>query len=527
MIDLSPDHLEIVARILAERVPACEVRAFGSRATWTAKDHSDLDLAIACEGPLPPAALARLQEAFEESRLPMRVDVVDWHALAEDFREAIEGDCVVLQEAASRADEWPTVTLDEALKINPTRPLTRGAATPFVAMADLVENQRLLPALADREFQGGGSRFRNGDTLLARITPSLENGKTAYVSVLPNGVIGHGSTEFIVLAAREGVTDQKFVYYLALSPEFRSHAIAQMTGSSGRQRVPAGAIRGYKFRLPPLDEQRRIARILGALDDKIELNRRMNATLEEMARALFRSWFVDFDPVHAKAEGRPTGLPAHLDALFPATFEPSELGDIPAGWSVKPLGEVIAVYGGNTPSTKEPTYWGGTYPFATPKDLSTLNGSILSSTARRLTKKGLARIHSGLLPVGTVLLSSRAPIGYLAVTEIAVATNQGVIAMVCDGTVGSSYMLHWTRENMDSIKAVSIGTTFAEVSKSTFREIPLVLPCEAVHAAWQDFIAPMYEILVLCTHESRALAEQRDALLPRLLSGELRLPADV
>ena len=116
-----------------------------------------------------------------------------------------------------------------------------------------------------------------------------------------------------------------------------------MTGTSGRQRVPSDAVEDFEFALPPLEEQRAIARVLGALDDKIELNRRMSETLEEMARALFRSWFVDFDPVRAKAEGRPSGLPPDLDALFPASFEASELGEIPAGWEVKALGDVVDV----------------------------------------------------------------------------------------------------------------------------------------------------------------------------------------
>ena len=265
--------------------------------------------------------------------------------------------------------------------------------------------------------------------------------------------------------------------------------------------------------------------VLGALDDKIELNRRMSETLEEMARALFRSWFVDFDPVRAKAEGRPSGLPPDLDALFPASFEASELGEIPAGWEVTPAGEAMAVYGGSTPSTKEPSYWGGEHCFATPKDLSTLQEPILASTARHLTDAGVARIRSGLLPVGTVLLSSRAPIGYLAVTEMPAAINQGIVAMVCDGPVGAPYALHWTRSNMNAIETRAGGTTFAEISKSSFREIPFLVPRESAHAAWQSLVSPLYDLVSSNARQSRALAEQRDALLPRLASGDLRIAA--
>jgi len=175
-----------------------------------------------------------------------------------------------------------------------------------------------------------------------------------------------------------------------------------------------GIIRSFTLIIPTHAEQRAIAHILGTLDDKIELNRRMNETLEAMARTLFKSWFVDFDPVRAKMEGRDPRLPNHIADLFPDRLEDSELGAIPAGWEIKTVGEFVTVVGGSTPSTKELTYWNeGTHCWATPKDLSALTVPVLLNTERRITDAGLAQISSGLLPAGTVLLSSRAPIGYL------------------------------------------------------------------------------------------------------------------
>jgi type I restriction enzyme S subunit len=168
--------------------------------------------------------------------------------------------------------------------------------------------------------------------------------------------------------------------------------------------------------VPPVAEQQAIAHILGTLDDKIELNRKTNETLEAMAKALFKSWFVDFDPVRAKAEGRPTGLPDEISELFPDSFENSDLGEIPRGWRVAPVGEVVECVGGSTPSTSEPDYWdGGEYFWATPKDLSSLSEPFLLETAKKITASGVERISSGILPAGTVLLSSRAPVGYVAV----------------------------------------------------------------------------------------------------------------
>ncbi len=157
------------------------------------------------------------------------------------------------------------------------------------------------------------------------------------MDILSSGAVASASTEFIVLSGREGVTNDLYVYYLARDPRFRAYAIKRMAGTSGRQRVPTSAVENYRFEIPPLPEQRAIAHILGTLDDKIELNRLINRTLETIARAIFKSWFVDFDPVWANSEGRPYPLDPDTLALFPDTFQDSELGDLPAGWGVVPL----------------------------------------------------------------------------------------------------------------------------------------------------------------------------------------------
>jgi type I restriction enzyme S subunit len=194
----------------------------------------------------------------------------------------------------------------------------------------------------------------------------------------------------------------------------------------------------------------------GALDDKIELNRRMNATLEAMARALFQSWFVDFDPVRAKLDGRqPVGLDPDTAALFPA-------GHIPKGWSIEPVGQVVECVGGGTPSTSEPKYWGGgRHHWTTAKDFSSLQAPILLDTSRKLTDAGISRISSGLLPAGTLLLSSCAPVGYLAIASMPVAINQGFIALKCNHRATNFFMLNWCYTNMAEIQSRATGTTFA------------------------------------------------------------------
>ena len=317
--------------------------------------------------------------------------------------------------------------------------------------------------------------------------------------------------------------DSLFLYYLFSSPLMRERILNQGIGSS----VPGfnlGQLKAINLRLPPVVEQRAIAHILGTLDDKIELNRRMNETLEAMARAIFKSWFVDFDPVRAKAESRDPGLPQSIADLFPDRLEDSELGEIPEGFSVSTIGGEARVVGGGTPSTANPDFWeGGTVHWATPKDLAPLRSPVLLDTERRITEAGLQQISSGLLPVGTVLLSSRAPIGYLVIAEVPVAVNQGFIALVCEKTLPNYYVRLWAKNNMQAIEGRANGTTFLEVSKANFRPLPVVVPSQSVLDAFKTRVEPLHRRMVSNLRESHALASLRDTLLPKLISGELRV----
>ncbi len=426
--------------------------------------------------------------------------------------------------------EWQTLAFSEAVEINPAVRLKFGEVYPFVDMQAVDPNSRTVLASELRPFSGGGAKFQPGDTLMARITPCLENGKIARFFSGDQQSLAHGSTEFIVIRGKEGITDNDFVYYLARSEIVRDYAISQMTGTSGRQRVPTEALAHLYVPIPPLKEQQTIAETLGALDDKIELNRRMNETLEAMARAIFKSWFVDFEPLRAKIDGRwrrgqsLPGLPADLYDLFPDSFEDSDLGKIPGGWRIAPIGETVDVVGGSTPRTEESSFWDdGVHCFATPKDLSQLDGPILFATQRKITDSGLAEIGSGLLPVGTVLLSSRAPIGYTAIAETPVAVNQGIAAVLCGDTVPNYYAYFWIKENLDVILSHANGSTFLEISKGNLRRIDMLVPQRRILNRFCDLVAPLFRRLTDNLTDSRTLAAIRDALLPKLISGEIRV----
>ncbi len=393
-----------------------------------------------------------------------------------------------------------------------------GGDVPWIGIKDATENygRRLTDTFQHTNELGianSSARILPANTVCLSRTASV-----GYVVVMGKPMAT--SQDFVNWVCSDAL-DHRFLKYVLLAEH---SAFLRFASGTTHQTIYFPEVKAFHVCLPPLPEQRAIAYILGTLDDKIELNRRMNETLEAIARALFKSWFVDFDPVRAKAEGRDPGLPQHLADLFPDSFEDSELGEIPSGWKVKSIGGLADVIGGTTPSTKEPAYWdGGTHAWATPKDLSGLSVPVLLDTERRITDTGLSQVGSGLLPKGTVLLSSRAPIGYLAVAEIPVAINQGFIAMVPKTGTPNLFLLLWASVAHDEIVSRANGSTFLEISKANFRPIPIVTPSDCVMQKFEQLARPLYERIVNNVRQSRTLAALRDALLPKLISGELRV----
>lgn len=200
------------------------------------------------------------------------------------------------------ASEWTTIRAAEFIEFNPRLSIKKGAMATKVAMDKLQPFTKKIPATEQAEF-AGGSKFCNGDTIMARITPCLENGKTAFVDVLADGEVAFGSTEFIVMRAREGISDPQFIYYLATSPAFRSVAIKSMVGSSGRQRVQQGVLDALELTVPSLQEQQKIGAFLAMFDQKIALNNKINDNLHQQAQALFKEWFIDNPDVSSWEEG--------------------------------------------------------------------------------------------------------------------------------------------------------------------------------------------------------------------------------
>ena len=228
--------------------------------------------------------------------------------------------------------EWRKKQLQEIAFLKPTETLKKGDIAPNIPMANIKEFQRDVVKIDYGEFRGG-TKFRNGDTLLAKITPCLENGKTAFVNCLQEDEIGFGSTEFIVLRAKENI-DERFLYYLSISPEFRKQAISLMEGTSGRKRVNENALKISDFLIPDFEEQRKIANILSAIDDKIQINNQINQELEAMAKTLYDYWFVQFD--FPDQNGKP-----YKSSGGKMVYNPELKREIPEGWGVESVGNLL------------------------------------------------------------------------------------------------------------------------------------------------------------------------------------------
>ncbi|WP_306592827.1 restriction endonuclease subunit S [Corynebacterium striatum] len=373
-------------------------------------------------------------------------------------------------------------TIEEAFEINPTITIKRDAEVPFVSMDRLTPGQRDVDAGEIRQFRSG-SKFAAGDTLMARITPCLENKKIA--RYLPNdnfNKIAAGSTEFIVLRGKPGITTTEFSYYFAITPTIHETAIALMTGTSGRQRVDMTAFRAQEVEIPKLAEQRKITDLLGALDDKISTNVRIiNAT----------------------------------DSLVDVLY--SRVSKMPTEQS---FAEVAQVFGGSTPSTKNDAFWDGDINWATPTDITALDGPWIGDTSRKITKAGLASMSSSLHPENSILMTSRATIGAIALASGPIATNQGFIVVEAPDEL-TPWLFAQMKARKHEFEAWANGATFMELSRGNFKKLPFIGCSDDDLQAFNDAAWPLLKRAQAAQKENQVLARTRDELLPLLMSGRI------
>ncbi|MBX2985432.1 MAG: restriction endonuclease subunit S [Bacteroidia bacterium] len=393
--------------------------------------------------------------------------------------------------------DWKTYRLGEFTDINPRVTLKQGNEYSFIEMKDLNATFKYVSPSAKRELKGG-SKFQNGDTLFARITPCLENGKICQVKKLENNV-GFGSTEFLVFRGKENVSDNDFVYYLSRSEFVKNNAVQMMTGTSGRQRVEKSALEQLEITTPDLPTQRQIAQILTSLDDKIELNLQMNQTLEAMAQAIFKEWCT------------------------------TENDEIPDGWNVKELADLADVSSSKRIFREEYTLSG--VPFYRGKEVTQLSNGESISTELFISNERYEEIKEkfGVPQVGEILITSVGTIGsiWLVDNDSPFYFKDGNVTWIKNykTQVSGEFIYQWlkTKDAQEQIKSVTIGSTQQALTISALKGLKILIPDEQTVIGVVEQLGKINAKRINNTNQIHSLAQTRETLLPKLMSGQLEV----
>lgn len=529
-LDLPSRYRAELETLLREHVPDAEVWAYGSRVNGRSHKGSDLDLVL--RGPtLEPLGHEYVEfvEALKQSNIPILVQAHDWARLPEIFHREIERDYVVVQECLSQSENW---------LYSPTFP-DHWERMPLFSMADWVNGLAFrniqfsatgLPVIKIAEIKNGISgqtkfteqafdesvHIRPGDLLFSWSGQP----ETSIDAFWWNGPEGWLNQHIFRVTTRPDVNADFFFYLLRyMKPNFVG--IARNKQTTGLGLVTKQDLENIEAALPPLAEQRAIAGTLGSLDDKIELNRRMNQTLEEMARAIFQDWFVDFGPVRAKLEGRESYLPPEMWDLFPDRLVDSELGEIPEGWGIGKIGDVATQRReGAKPQDIDPDT-----PYIALEHMP--RKCIALSEWDR--SEGLASVKFGFKE-GDILFGKLRPYFH----KVGVAPLDGVCST--DIVVVSPKSNDWfgfglghlsSSEFVEYTDATSSGTRMPRANWQDMASYKVPLPGLEIARSYTELIRPCTDEIVSNIHDSHVLAAQQDALLPKLVSGQLRVDRGV
>lgn len=403
---------------------------------------------------------------------------------------------------------WTTKKLSGIAYINPRESLGKGVVAKKVPMDKLQPFCRDIPEFVLEEYKGG-TKFRNGDTIMARITPCLENGKIAKVSVLSDGEVGFGSTEYIVFRAIDGVSDADFLYYLICSPLVRNPAIKSMVGSSGRQRVQTDVVGNLDVELPPIEEQRKIGGLLKAIDDKIEHNNVINNNLEQQAVLLFKKWFIEFDNSSKNMLETRFGLVPESFKLLKNGELPLVVTDYVANGSFASLKANVTLY-------QEPNY---AY-FIRNTDLKsgTFEVFVDEHSYNFLSKSTLYGgeiIISNVGDVGSVFLCPK--------LDKPMTLGNNIIMLRPEQENLRYYLYIWFKwlYGQSLIQGIKGGSAQPKFNKTDFKNLPIFLPPDDLLEQFHQIVKPMFELINENNTENQALTRTRDTILPRLMSGEL------
>jgi restriction endonuclease S subunit len=391
-----------------------------------------------------------------------------------------------------------------------------GGAYPFIQTGDVTNSDGRITSFRQTYSDAGLAQSRLWPTGTLAITIAANIAETAlltFPACFPDSVVG--------FVADPKKADVRFVEYLfrAMRKQVKSHAYG-----SAQENINLDVLRKLQFLIPPLNLQITIADCLSLLDDRIALLRETNATLEAIAQALFKSWFVDFDPVRAKQQGlAPAGMDEATAALFPDSFEESALGLVPRGWPPCTFRGSVAMIGGGTPKTSVAEYWGGDIPWYSVVDAPSPTDVFVVDTEKHITQAGLQGSSTKLLPAGTTIISARGTVGKLALAGREMAMNQSCYGL--RGKAGDDYFTYFSTSRLvEQLKQRAHGSVFDTITQATFDGVHLSYPTQGAIAAYDAQVAPSMLRIRENLIQGQTVASLRDTLLPRLISGQLRLP---
>ena len=509
-IDVTPEQHRTILRLMGRHLPETDVWAHGSRVRWTSRPQSDLDL-IAFAGPGQRRQVSDLREAFDESNLPFRVDLLVWDEVPESFQAQINEYHVALVEVTHLAGHRNQHSDHSPLEAEPG-----WIACNWGDLATLEYGKPL------RDYRTASGQYRvfgtNGpigwspEPLCDR-AGVIVGRKGAYrgiqYSPQPFFVI---DTAFYLKPTAQ--VDAQWAYYQLLTHDINGLDSGSAVPSTNRE-----AFYALPVTLPPLPEQRVIAHILGTLDDKIALSRRLTATLDAMVRALFKSWFVDFEPVRAKVEGRDTGLPQHIADLFPDRLVDSEFGKIPESWEHSTLDNIVFLnpeLWNNQNTTSQIAY----------VDLSNTKWGYIERVSSFAWEDAPTRARRVLRDGDTILGTVRPSNGSFALIPKDGLTGSTAFA-VLRPVVRTDRELIWcaatAADNIDRLSRLADGGAYPAVHPNAVAETKIVLADEATRRGFSLFAAPIVDQMEAHKSRSIKLMEVRRTLLPKLVSGEVRV----
>jgi type I restriction enzyme S subunit len=516
LLDIGDKEWHIVEAILQRYVPNREVWAFGSRAKWTAKEFSDLDLAILGEKSLTLDESAALADAFADSDLPWKVDVVDWVTTSPSFRKIIERDKVILQLSEKvyiskrpTSFVWPTKRLGDCCEKIGSGATPKGGKDSYLEVGPfhLIRSQNIhndgfspsgLAFISEDQAQKLNNVIvESGDVLLNITGDSVARVCQAVNKFLPARVNQHVA----IIRPKSSEFDARYLRYFLASPMQQDYMLGLAAVGATRNALTKGMIESFQVPCPPLPAQQRIADVLASFDERITLLRETNITLEAIAQALFKSWFVDFDPVHSKMQGRvPDGMDEATTALFPDSFEESELGTVPKGWTVGRLDDLLVLQRGFDLPAQD----------RAPGDFPIVAASGPSGTHHKGMVKGPGVItgRSGVLGRVFFELEDFWPLNTtLWIKEFKAATP--------------CYAYEVLR--LIDFKSFNAGSAVPSLNRNHIHGLPYLLPERGCVEAFEDIALQIHKRCLENKKQARTLEDVRDALLPRLISGQLSL----